>query len=66
MAMKRRKFDEQAGYRPDRPLFVRSESDLRRELVRTVEARRLIADAPNRGRAVAALSPLRQASAALN
>jgi hypothetical protein len=66
MAMKRRKFDEYAGYRPDRPLFSRSDGDLRRQLSRTVEARRLITDAPNRARAVIALGPVRQASAALN
>lgn len=59
-------FDEQMGYRPDRPIFVRSQVGLRDELVRASEARRLIADARNRARAVIALGPLRRGASALN
>ena len=64
MAKNRQKFEE--GYRPDRPLFTRSDGDSRRVLSRTIEARRLIADAPNRARAVTALGPLRRGSALVN
>jgi hypothetical protein len=65
LAINRQKFDE-GGYRPDRPLFTRSDGDRGRQLARTIFARRLVADAPNRARAVTALGPLRRGSAVLN
>jgi hypothetical protein len=65
--MQRRPYDEiRDGYRPDRPLFVRSETSLRNQLIRAAAARRLIKDAPNRARAIEALGPLRRAASALN
>jgi len=65
--MERQPFDRiRDGYRADRPLFVRSETSSRHQLIRVAQARRLIRDAPNRARAIEALGPLRRAAAALN